>query len=90
MGTMVSEDLGTANLVLGSGRSLQHDCRRTYGPIHLQNFLSLAGAVPYCRDTPYTGFVQEDQGAWDELCLKCKKKLPKGIACKPRLSGGVG
>ena len=63
---------------------------RENGPIHLQNFLSPAGAVPYCRDTPYTGFVQEERGAWDETCLKCKQRLPKGIACKLRLSGGVG
>ena len=60
------------------------------GPIHLQNFLSPAGAVPYCRNAPYTGYVQEDKGAWDELCLNCKRRLPKGIFRKLRRSGGVG
>ena len=34
------------------------------GKIHLQHFVSIAGVVPYCRDTPFTTFCPGECAAF--------------------------
>ena len=53
------------------------------GKLHVQHFLTKEGAVPFCRDTPFAEFTQEDAeaikapGARDELCAKCWRRMPQ-------------
>ena len=61
---------------------------REGGKVHLQHFISAAGAVPYCRDSPFSGSILQESvewrqaAQWETVCKSCRQRLPASITKK--------
>ena len=60
---------------------------REGGKVHLQHFIGAAGAVPYCRDSPFGATLLQENvvwmkttSHWQQVCKSCRQRLPASLA----------